>query len=391
MANILLIARGSTPPSTVGKNWPSTFINRRPELCTRFSRRYDYQRALNEDPKAIRAWFITVQNIVNDNGIQPEDIYNFDETGFAMGLIAIARVVTRAGFYGRRALLQAGNREWVTTIKSINATGWALPPTVIFKGKNYIKGWFEGLPRDWRFEVSPNGWTTDEIGLRWLEKLFSPITASRTRGKYRLLILDGYGSHLTAQFDRIRSENGIIPLCMPAYSSHLLQPLDVGCFAVLKRAYGRLVENQVRLGYNHIDKFDFLMAYPEARADTFRLETIQNSFAAAGLSPIDPKRVLSKLNISLRTPTPSNSRPSSRSSVFTPKTPRTAIQLEKQAKALKDLLKQRSKSPPSPSKTMLDQIIKGHYLALHHTALLAKEASDLRSQNEKKRQKRTIN
>ena len=38
MANILLAARGSTPSPTVGKNWPSTFINRRPELCTRFSR-----------------------------------------------------------------------------------------------------------------------------------------------------------------------------------------------------------------------------------------------------------------------------------------------------------------------------------------------------------------
>jgi hypothetical protein len=42
MANILLAARGSYPPPTIGKNWLSTFINRRPELRTRFSRRYDY-------------------------------------------------------------------------------------------------------------------------------------------------------------------------------------------------------------------------------------------------------------------------------------------------------------------------------------------------------------
>ena len=170
----------------------------------------------------------------------------------------------------------------------------------------------------------------------------------------------------------------------------LLQLLDVGCFAVLKRAYGCLVENQVRLRSDNINKLDFLMADPEARADTFRLETIQNSFAAAGLSPINPESVLSKLNISLHTPTPSNSRPSSRSSVFTPKTPRTAIQLEKQAIALKDLLKQRSKSPPSPTKAILNQIVKGHYLALHNTALLAKEVDDLRKHNEKKRQKRSL-
>jgi hypothetical protein len=38
---------------------------------------------------------------------------------------------------------------------------------------------------------------------------------------------------------------------------------------------------------------------------------------------------------------------------------------------------------------MLDQIIKGHCMALHNSALLAKENADLRAANEKKRQKRT--
>lgn len=88
MANIFLAARGTSPPPIVGKNWPSTLINRREEIRTRFSRRYDYQRALNEDPKSLREWFITVQRIIDENGTQVEDIYNFDETGFAMGLIS---------------------------------------------------------------------------------------------------------------------------------------------------------------------------------------------------------------------------------------------------------------------------------------------------------------
>lgn len=32
MANILLAARGSQPPYTIGKNWPSKFVERRDEL-----------------------------------------------------------------------------------------------------------------------------------------------------------------------------------------------------------------------------------------------------------------------------------------------------------------------------------------------------------------------
>ena len=183
-----------------------------------------------------------VQKTILQYGIDPDDIYNFDETGFAMGLTATAKIVTRAEYYGRRPLLQPGNREWVTTIECLNASGWLLPPCMIFKGKFFIESWFDNLPNDWRFEVSPNGWTSDEIGLRWLRKLFIPSTSSRTKGKYRLLILDGHGSHLTPSFDQICKENNIIPICMPAHSSHLLQPLDIGCFAVLKRSYSRMVE-----------------------------------------------------------------------------------------------------------------------------------------------------
>jgi len=390
MANILLAARGTNPPLTVGVNWASTFVKRRDELQSRYSKRYNYQRALNEDPKAIKEWFLMVQRVIEENGIQPEDIYNFDETGFAMGLISSQKVVTRAEYYGRRSILQPGNREWVTAIETICADGYSLPPCIIFKGQVYIAGWFESnLPSDWRIEVSNNGWTTDEIGLRWLQKIFIPCTNSRVRGRFRLLILDGHGSHLTPQFDQICAEHDIIPLCMPSHSSHLLQPLDVGCFAVLKRAYGRFVSDLARTGYNHIDKLDFLADYPRARVEAFQPNIVQSSFAATGIVPVSAERVLSKLNISLRTPPPPSSRPSSRSSQFTPKTPRTVKQLEKQAKMMKELLKQRSHSPPTPSKLMLDQIIKGHCVALHHTALLAKENADLRAANEKKRQKRT--
>jgi hypothetical protein len=149
------------------------------------------------------------------------------------------------------------------------------------------------------------------------------------------------------------------------------------------------VSDLTRTGYNHICKLDFLADYPRARLEAFQPNIIQSSFAATGIVPVDADRVLSKLNISLRTPSPPSSRPNSRSSQFTPKTPRTVKQLEKQAKMMKDLIDQRSKSPLSPMKLVVDQILKGHYKALHNTALLVKENADLRAANEKKRQKCT--
>jgi hypothetical protein len=100
----------------------------------------------------------------------------------------------------------------------------------------------------------------------------------------------------------------------------------------------------MRARINYIDKLDFLEAYPSARIEAFKSETIKNSFAAAGLMPYNPDRVISKLDICLRTPTP----PLSQGSEWEPKTPSNYVQLQKQASSIKALLKQRSKSPLSP-------------------------------------------
>lgn len=105
MANILLTQRGITPVQTVGEKWVYNFIKRRDELKTRFSRRYNYQRAKCEDPKIIQDWFNRIQITIMQYGIALEDIYNFDETGFAMGLVATAKGVTRAGMMGRPLLI----------------------------------------------------------------------------------------------------------------------------------------------------------------------------------------------------------------------------------------------------------------------------------------------
>ena len=57
MADRLLRERGGNP---TGKNWVDRFIKRTPELRTRWSRLYDHQRAVCEDPATIRPWFTLV-------------------------------------------------------------------------------------------------------------------------------------------------------------------------------------------------------------------------------------------------------------------------------------------------------------------------------------------
>src|SRR6201996_4574119 len=195
-ANILLANRGQQPALTVGKNWVPNFVKRHPLLQTKYNRKYDYQRAMCEDPVQIQGWFRLVRNTVAKYGILQEDTYNFDETGFQMGVISTSKVVTRSERRGRPRTQQPGNREWVTIVHAINACGWTLPAFVIFEAKLHQASWYRtpGLPGTWKIAVSENGWTTDEIGLEWLQH-FEEHTSSKTKGTHRLLVLNGHGSH----------------------------------------------------------------------------------------------------------------------------------------------------------------------------------------------------
>ena len=91
MANQLLRVRDAPP---VGKLWAHNFVTRKEELRTRWTRRYDYQRAKCEDPKVIGEWFALVRNVKAKYGIVDSDIYNFDETRFMISIIFVGIVVT---------------------------------------------------------------------------------------------------------------------------------------------------------------------------------------------------------------------------------------------------------------------------------------------------------
>ena len=122
---------------------------------------------------------------------------------------------------------------------------------------------------------------------------------------------------------------------MPTHSSHLLQPLDVGCFSALKQLYGRLVEQIMSRSVNHINNPEFLPLYRQARQIALHQNNIQAGFAATGLVPYSPDRVLSQLHAECQTPPP---RPPSNAS-WAAETPHNIAELQKQTVLLKRYLK----------------------------------------------------
>ena len=111
----------------------------------------------------MEAWFRVVFNAKNQWGILDEDMFNFDETSFQMGVITNTKVVTRADRRARPTLAQPGNMDWVTVVRGINSQGWYIPPLIILAGVNHLASWYKdsNLPGDWRISVNDKrrrGW-----------------------------------------------------------------------------------------------------------------------------------------------------------------------------------------------------------------------------------------
>jgi hypothetical protein len=311
-------------------------------------------------------------------GILDNDMYNFDEAGFMMGVISTGAVVTRADRQGRPKMIQQGNREWATTIQGINAMGWAIPPFLIFKAKHHLSAWYKeaNLPHDWVVGVSDNGWTTNELGLAWL-KHFDTHTKRRVVGSHRLLIIDGHESHDSLEFQQYCKDNKIITLCMPPHSSHLLQPPNVGCFAPLKKAYGRQAEDLMRNKITHITKTEFLPCFIAAHNTSITKGNIQGGFRGAGLVPHDPEAVLSKVDVKLRTPSPLPIE----DLPWLSQTPKNTLELGSQSTLVKNRIQRHIDSSPTSMVDAFEKLAKGAALVAHKLVLSQKRIAELEAAN----------
>jgi hypothetical protein len=109
-------------------------------------------------------------------------------------------------------------------------------------------------------------------------KHFDEHTKKRVVGTHHLLAIDGHESHNSLAFQQYCKVNKIITICMPPHSSHLLQLLDVGCFAPLKKAYGHQAEDLMRNQITYITKLEFLPCFIRAYNAAITPSNIQGGF-----------------------------------------------------------------------------------------------------------------
>ncbi|KAJ0126839.1 Uncharacterized protein HZ326_30053, partial [Fusarium oxysporum f. sp. albedinis] len=194
----------------------------------------------------------------------------------------------------KKAMLKGvQSRTWTSFIEAVTATGRALKPGIIFKGKELQKQWFLNefeLIADWHYITSPNGWTDNHIALEWLKdpcagEHFGVFAAESP----------ALGSLTSSQDEWMATcfLNNVYCCYLPAHCSHGLQPLDNGIFNVIKGAYRKELQKLASLTDSApVDKVNFIRAYAEAWEAGMRKDIILSGWRFTGNWPINRYKAL---------------------------------------------------------------------------------------------------
>lgn len=142
------------------------------------------------------------------------------------------------------------------------------------KGSRPTYGWVKDseLERGW-IAASPNGWTDNEIGRKWIEAIFDAETKEkcgffcscdavililipRAAGDWRCIVLDSHESHINEEFIEYALTNNILIISLAPHTSGETQPLDKSCYRDYQQEYSRAAEREL-CGSTGISKRDF--------------------------------------------------------------------------------------------------------------------------------------
>jgi Tc5 transposase DNA-binding domain len=77
----------------LGDGWYKAFRNRHPKITTAISGAIEMNRMKDTTPEVVQAWFDVFKSTLEFYDIQPENIYNMDESGFSIGQIEASRII----------------------------------------------------------------------------------------------------------------------------------------------------------------------------------------------------------------------------------------------------------------------------------------------------------
>lgn len=291
-ANMILQRAGAD--RIVGHNWVYRFIKRLPpDIAFIKPKIAEKQRVESEEYGPLLLWFNNLRKVIEKYDFQPNEIFNWDETGYQIGQGQRQKVIAPHKYVENET---GGQHESITGIECISADGWVMLPWFLPKGSSHMEEWYLNITiPDFRIKPTPNGWIDDDTAFEWLCSFHEATKARVRNGRPRLLLMDNHGSHATYEFIEFCTQHFIIPIWFLPHTTHICQPLDGPVFQSLKH-YFRAANTEITMwGGSAEKKGDFFRMIYDVRKQAFTQRTIRSSFKSRGIWPFDPEVILAPL------------------------------------------------------------------------------------------------
>ena len=168
---------------------------------------------------------------------KPMQIFNIDKTGVSV-VHKPGKVIAEVG---RRVSsitsAERGENHTVVTCTYIcKRICVASLFNIIYPRKRVVPENFrDGAIPGTLFKNTENGWINQEVYMEWFRWFITVIPPARPV----LLIEDGHDSHISIELIELARANDVHLLCLPAHTTHILQPLDIGVFKSFKTFFSK--------------------------------------------------------------------------------------------------------------------------------------------------------
>ena len=272
---------------SAGRAWFDGFCARHPRLTLRSAQSLSRARACSANSEIITDYFAKLAAVCARLNLfsKPMNIYNMDETGVSI-VHKPGKVVTEVGRRNVWGVTSAEKGKTHTILTCVSASGSALPPFFIYPRKRIMEKLKEGALPGTAFDT---GWVNTELFIKWFEFFLLQISPSRPV----LLILDGHSSHIAIiEAIELARANDIHMLCIPAHTTYILQPLDVGVFKSFKSFYSKECRKLLLEHPNRVitaEKIAGLVG--RVRPQAITPVNIMSGFKKCGVYPLNPGEV----------------------------------------------------------------------------------------------------
>ncbi|XP_071499248.1 uncharacterized protein [Diadema antillarum] len=276
----------------LSKKWFQLFMRRWPSLNLTSPRRLEMNRAKATTKEVLKNYFGELQRTMQKYDLldKPQNIYNIDETNFNADHKP-PQVVSDRG--EKRSNSITSHRIGTTTILACgSAIGRALPPFYIFKGKRKISDLMNGALPGSQMCMTESGWSNGDVFRNYLEQHFLPSLPPRRVNEHVMILYNGHTSHISIPVLEFARAHRIVLFVLPAHTSHVLQPLDVACFAPLKRAYSTECAKFMQTHPGEmVTRYDIARLSSSAYLRAMGPENLKSAFRKSGVWPLNPKAV----------------------------------------------------------------------------------------------------